>query len=90
MKLYHRSFLLALLASRCLSNYPFSRPRRSGGELAERVRASTAFTFNVHRNSDLSAFPNLISGTLSQLADTAHGGYVNQNRRLNGRQFRQT
>ena len=34
-------------------------------------------TFNVHPSSDLSAFPNLVLGTYSQLADVAHGGYVN-------------
>src|SRR5271157_471130 len=42
------------------------------------------FTFNVHPNSTLTNFPNLISGTYSQFADTGHGGYVSHTVTLNG------
>ena len=42
------------------------------------------FTFNVHPASNLTAFPNLISGTYPQLADTAHGGYVTHTTTVNG------
>ena len=43
------------------------------------------FTFNVHPNSNLIAFPNLISGTYAGMADTGHGGYVTHTTTLNGR-----
>jgi hypothetical protein len=42
------------------------------------------FTFNVHPSSNLTAFPNLISGTYSRFADVAHGGYVQHTTTLNG------
>ena len=42
------------------------------------------FTFNVHPASSLTAFPNLIRGTYAQLADVAHGGYVQHATTLNG------
>ncbi|MGD0500045.1 MAG: LamG domain-containing protein [Bryobacteraceae bacterium] len=42
------------------------------------------FTFNAYPASALTDFPNLILGTYSQLADLAHGGYVNNTVTLNG------
>jgi len=45
---------------------------------------TATFTFNVHPASNLTAFPNLITGTYPQLADLAHGGQVRQTTTLNG------
>jgi len=85
MKLYHRSFLLALLAfPACCQTIPFPGPGGVAASWPNGYAHRQLFTFNVHPNSDLSAFPNLISGTYPQLADTAHGGYVNQTVALNG------
>jgi hypothetical protein len=42
------------------------------------------FTFNVHPSAALTNFPNLISGTYAEFADTGHGGYVTHTVTLNG------
>jgi hypothetical protein len=57
---------------------------RSGGGNSNGYTKGAVFTFNVHPASNLTAFPNLISGTYSQLADVAHGGYVTHAVTLNG------
>jgi hypothetical protein len=86
MKLRHRSFLLALWAvPACCQSIPFPGPGAVAAAAWPNGYAHRSlFTFNVHPNSNLSAFPNLILGTYPKLADTGHSGYVNNAVTLNG------
>ena len=56
----------------------------AGGPSGNGYATGALFTFNVYPASNLTAFPNLILGTYSQLADVAHGGYVQNTVTLNG------
>jgi hypothetical protein len=77
-------FVLALAAQAQILQ-PILQPILLGAvSNANGYAKGAVFTFNVRPASDLPAFPNLISGTYTQLADIAHGGNVNNTVSLNG------
>ncbi len=79
-----KRLLLFAVCCACLSAQSGLPLLGAGGPSGNGYATGALFTFNVYPASNLTAFPNLILGTYSQLADVAHGGYVQNTVTLNG------